>query len=99
MWQDKLLVFHEKFLFSVTLDPWGQSNILKLLKNFLILIKPISKGNFILLIDATIPFSICLHRHSQRPINDVFKDGFKDPHTWNVPDLHRRISTAYCFIR
>jgi len=33
----------------------------------LILLKPISKGNFILLIDATIPILSFLHRHSQHP--------------------------------
>src|SRR6218665_829610 len=42
-------------LFSVTLALWGQSNTLTFLKIFSILLKPTSKGNFILLIDATIP--------------------------------------------
>src|SRR6218665_1934992 len=45
----------QKSLFSVTLATWGQLNTLHFLKNFSILLKPISKGNFILLIDATIP--------------------------------------------
>src|SRR6218665_2048902 len=59
--------FHEKSLFLVTLAPWWQSNTLKILKIFLILLKPISKGNFILLLDGTIPIFIFLHRHSQHP--------------------------------
>src|SRR6218665_420698 len=59
--------FHEKSLFSVTLVPWWQSNALNILKIFSILLKPISKGNFILLLDGTIPIFIFLHRHSQHP--------------------------------
>src|SRR6218665_3317540 len=59
--------FHEKSLFSVTLAPWWQSNTLKILKIFSILLKPISKGNFILRLDGTIPIFIFWHRHSQHP--------------------------------
>src|SRR6218665_2344361 len=62
-WQ-KTSHFHEKSLFSVNLAPWGQSNTLKFLKNFSILLKPISKGNFILRLDGTIP----IFSFSQHPI-------------------------------
>src|SRR6218665_4191616 len=58
--------FHKKSLFSVTLAPWLQSNTLKCLKNFSTLLKPISKGNFILLLDGTIPiFSFSQHPSAQ----------------------------------
>jgi len=36
------------------------------------LLKPISKGNFILLIDATIPILLFLHRHSQHPTMHIY---------------------------